>query len=219
MPPTLTYPGVYVVEAPSGVHAITGVATSIGAFFGQAARGRLNTPIECFSYADYTRNFGSSVAGANLAQSVQQFFSNGGSHCFVVRLANGAAAAQIMLLDHAKNPVLSLSASSPGVWGSGLSATVDYDTPTPDSTFNLQVTYSSAGTPVQTETFANLSMDPASPRYAPSFITQSSQLLNASAGATVATLIGAGYSEARGLVGVTANGWNAAITGLWPTGD
>ena len=29
MPPTLTYPGVYIYEAPSGVHTITGVATSI----------------------------------------------------------------------------------------------------------------------------------------------------------------------------------------------
>ncbi len=28
MPPTPTDPGVYIVEAPSGVHSITGVATS-----------------------------------------------------------------------------------------------------------------------------------------------------------------------------------------------
>jgi uncharacterized protein len=219
MPPTLTYPGVYLVEAPSSVHTITGVATSIGAFFGQASMGPLNTPIECFSYSDYTRNFGAPVAGSSLAQSVQQFFSNGGSDCFVVRLASGAAAAQIMLLDHAAGPVLQLSASSPGVWGSGLAVTVDYNTPTPDSTFNLQVTYSNAGNVLQTESFANLSMDPASPRYAPSFITQSSQLLNATAGATTASGITAGYSEGRGLVGVAAGGWNAAITGAWPTGD
>jgi uncharacterized protein len=34
-----TYPGVYVVEAPSGVRTITGVATSITAFVGRARRG------------------------------------------------------------------------------------------------------------------------------------------------------------------------------------
>jgi hypothetical protein len=219
MPPTLTYPGVYIVEAPSGVHTITGVATSIAAFFGQASMGPLNTKIQCLSYSDYTRNFGAPVPGANLAQSVQEFFSNGGAQCYVVRLANGAAAAQIMLLDHAANPVLKLSASSPGVWGSGLSATVDYNTPTPDSTFNLQATYSVAGNVVQSETFANLTMDPASPRYAPTFVTQSSQLLTAAAGATTATGITAGYSEGRGLVGIAAGGWNAAITSVWPTGD
>lgn len=216
MPPTLTYPGVYIVEAPSGVHTITGVATSVGAFFGQAAMGAINQPVECFSYSDYTRNFGAPVPGTDLAQSVQQFFSNGGSDCFVVRLADGAHAAQITLLNLATQSVLVLSAASPGLWGTGLSATVDYNTPSPDTTFNLQVKYTSNGTSVQTETFANLSMDPASPRYAPTFITQSSQLLTAAAGSTTTSAIVNGYSEARGLAGVAAGGWNAALSGAWP---
>jgi uncharacterized protein len=120
MPPTLTYPGVYIAEAPSGVHTITGVATSTGAFFGQATMGPLNTPIECLSYSDYARNFGASVPGGSLAQSVQQFFSNGGSDCFVVRLAHAAQAAQVMLQSVTSHPVLQLSASSPGFWGAGL---------------------------------------------------------------------------------------------------
>jgi hypothetical protein len=32
MPVQVTYPGVYIEEIPSGVHAIIGVATSIAAF-------------------------------------------------------------------------------------------------------------------------------------------------------------------------------------------
>lgn len=218
MPPTLTYPGVYIVEAPSGVHTITGVATSIAAFFGQASIGPTDTPVECLSYTDYTRNFGAPVAGGLLAQSVQQFFSNGGSDCFVVRLADGAQAAQIQLADLAGHPVLNLSAASPGVWGTGLTVTVDYDTTRPDATFNLKVSYSSEGSVVQSESFANLSMDPGSTRYAPSYITQSSQLLKAEAASPAPpTNIAAGYSEARGLVAST--GWNAAIAGVWPSGD
>jgi hypothetical protein len=39
MPATLSYPGVYIEEIPSGVHTITGVATSIAAFVGAALRG------------------------------------------------------------------------------------------------------------------------------------------------------------------------------------
>ena len=39
MPATLTYPGVYIEEIPSGVRTITGVATSITAFIGRALRG------------------------------------------------------------------------------------------------------------------------------------------------------------------------------------
>ena len=39
MPPTFTYPGVYIEEIPSAVHTITGVATSIAAFVGWAPEG------------------------------------------------------------------------------------------------------------------------------------------------------------------------------------
>jgi phage tail sheath protein FI len=34
MPPTLTYPGVYIDELPSSVRTIIGVATSVAAFVG-----------------------------------------------------------------------------------------------------------------------------------------------------------------------------------------
>lgn len=44
MPAQLTYPGVYIEEVPSGVRTITGVATSITAFVGRAARGPVNDP-------------------------------------------------------------------------------------------------------------------------------------------------------------------------------
>ena len=40
MPVNVSYPGVYIEEIPSGVHTITGVATSIAAFIDAFARGR-----------------------------------------------------------------------------------------------------------------------------------------------------------------------------------
>ncbi len=40
MPVTLTYPGVYIEEVPSGVRTIVGMATSVTAFIGRAVRGR-----------------------------------------------------------------------------------------------------------------------------------------------------------------------------------
>jgi len=39
MPVQVSYPGVYIEEIPSGVRTITGVATSITAFLGWAAKG------------------------------------------------------------------------------------------------------------------------------------------------------------------------------------
>ena len=58
MPATLSYPGVYVEEIPSGVRTITGVPTSVTAFIGRAVRGSVNDPVPLFSYGDYERVFG-----------------------------------------------------------------------------------------------------------------------------------------------------------------
>lgn len=58
MPSTLTYPGVYIEEIPSGVRTITGVATSITAFVGRALRGPVNEAVVINSFGDYERVFG-----------------------------------------------------------------------------------------------------------------------------------------------------------------
>ena len=58
MPATLTYPGVYIEEILSGVHTITGVATSIAAFVGYTARGPVNKATTINSLGDFERIFG-----------------------------------------------------------------------------------------------------------------------------------------------------------------
>ena len=206
MPPTLTYPGVYIVEAPSGVHTITGVATSIAAFIGQATQGPINQPIECQTPSDYTRNFGAPIPNNFLGQMVQQFFNNGGSDCFVVRIAGSnlqagqtaVAASTATLKNVAGAGVLALTAVSLGSWSNNLLVVVDWNTATPDATFNLTTILMNNGVVAQTESLANLSMDPASARYAPTFISQSSVLIDAVLAPGVpASNIGAGYSQFR----------------------
>jgi phage tail sheath protein FI len=102
MPVQVSYPGVYVEEIPSGVHTITGVATSITAFVGAAARGPVNDPVSVFSFGDFQRTFGgmtsdvlpgTSVPLYSLAFAVNDFFLNGGSQAIVVRVVNDAAPA------------------------------------------------------------------------------------------------------------------------------
>ncbi len=212
MPPTLTYPGVYIVEVPSGVQTITGVATSIAAFFGQASQGPVNTPIECQTPSDFTRNFGAPISGGYLGQMVQQFFANGGSDCYVVRIAGsngGTAAPSTKTLSNAAAapvPVLTLNASSQGVWSNNLLVVVDYDTPTPDATFNLTVIYLNQGVVAQTESFTSLSMDPNSPRFAPTFLNQSSNLLSVPAAQPTPTpASGNAYSQIRYPFAVATN--------------
>ena len=58
---SVSYPGVYIEEVPSGSRAIAGVPTSVAAFVGYTARGPVNEPAQIFSFADFERSFGGST--------------------------------------------------------------------------------------------------------------------------------------------------------------
>ena len=93
----LSYPGVYIEELPSGVHAIAGVATSITAFIGRALRGPTDQPVMVESFGDFTRSYGGLWIDATLGYAVQQFFLNGGNQALIVRAHNGATAAHLLM--------------------------------------------------------------------------------------------------------------------------
>src|SRR5260370_29394452 len=97
-----TYPGVYVQEVPSGVRTIVGVSTSIGMFLGTSKKGPIFKPVRCVNYSAFRTRFGDTSTGAALAQYVKLFFLNGGTHCFVMRLANSATASTAILPDERK---------------------------------------------------------------------------------------------------------------------
>ena len=92
---TTSYPGVYVQELPSLVHAITPAPTSVAVFVGYThpfATPPANylTAIQLFSFADYQANFGGFFYSPWLpdyvGQAVYRFFLNGGQTCYVVGL-------------------------------------------------------------------------------------------------------------------------------------
>jgi phage tail sheath protein FI len=122
VPAQLTYPGVYIEEVPSGVHTITGVATSITAFVGRTARGPVNEPVFLTSYADFERRFGGLTRLSSLGFSVRDFFQNGGSQAIVVRLYRASADPASATID--ANDFL-LIAANPGSWGNALRARVE----------------------------------------------------------------------------------------------
>src|SRR5262249_25612909 len=95
MPVTLTFPGVYIEEIPSGVRTMVGVATSITAFIGRALRGPADDPVRIQSVADFDRAFGGLWVESPLGYAVQQFFLNGGTDALIVRVARNGQAAKI----------------------------------------------------------------------------------------------------------------------------
>jgi len=88
---TVTYPGVYIQEISSGVHTITGVATSIAAFIGWAPKGPTTQATLVQSWSDFASQFGGLDSRSYLGYALNQFFGNGGQQAYVVRLADATA--------------------------------------------------------------------------------------------------------------------------------
>src|ERR1043165_5752192 len=112
MPTTPTFPGVYIEEIPSGVRTITGVATSITAFVGWAARGPTKRAQLIQSFADYDRIFGGLDVRSQMSYAVYHFFANGGQQGYVVRLDNGSETSEAVIGG------LTVKATGPGSWAS-----------------------------------------------------------------------------------------------------
>ncbi len=183
MPVTTSYPGVYIEEIPSGVRTLTGVATSITAFVGFTSRGPVNRALRIFSFADFEREFGGLALDSPLSYCVRHFFQNGGTDAYVVRAAQNAAAASVVLQTAGAAPVptLTVSAISEGTWGNNLQIDIDYDTTNPASFFNFRVTEfvisNGLRVPGRSEVFRNLSMDNLSTNYALALINGNSALV------------------------------------------
>jgi phage tail sheath protein FI len=182
----VTYPGVYIQEIPSGFHAISGVSTSIAAFVGMAKRGPLLEPTRVLGLKDYERLFSADTSQGEMTEQVRQFFINKGEQAFIVRIANGASVATFNLRNAAAAPVvvLALESRDAGLDANQIRASVDYNTASPEQTFNLTVfreTFDASGKPVisASETHTGLGMNPNGPRYAETIINQQSQLVRA----------------------------------------
>ncbi|MCL2399879.1 MAG: phage tail sheath subtilisin-like domain-containing protein [Defluviitaleaceae bacterium] len=116
-------PGVYVEEFDSGMMPMDGVGTSTAGFIGMAERGSvIGTPLSVSSYADYCRNYGGYLSakthGENcyLPYEVEKFFANGGTRCYIMRVApQDAKPART-----ANNSKVWFEAANPGAWGNGI---------------------------------------------------------------------------------------------------
>ena len=189
MPVRPTYPGVYVEEIPSGLKTITGVSTSVCAFVGSFPRGVLNEAVQLFGLADFEREYGGVSANSETSYAIQQFFLNGGTECFVVRVASeaaagppavvGAAAANANIPDPAGVNIVNFfagrsirgqTATNPGAWGNSLRVEIDHATRAAalpaetDNLFNATISLvredGDRTVTVASERFVNLSLYP-----------------------------------------------------------
>lgn len=112
-------PGVYVEEYESSPRAIEGVGTSTAGFIGMTVKGpTVGAPSLVTNFADFQRQFGGYLSEYThgeyryLPYAVEQFFTNGGTRCFVTRVIPDDAKVAT-----ANAGILSLRAANEGKWG------------------------------------------------------------------------------------------------------
>ena len=212
--PEYLSPGVYIEEVETGAMPIAGVGTSTAGFLGETERGPTD-PTLVTSYADFRRVFGGraqwnfgddpeSERSSNLTYAVEGFFRNGGTRCYIARIAQNdptndddAVAAESALSNE-----VTATAVGPGLWGNNVLLTVEAS-PLGSERFNLRVRYWYAGIPADAATppdnpdeanvpdpdveelYADLSLEERSTDYYATSINGSSDLVQVTEGATV----------------------------------
>lgn len=123
-------PGVYVEEYDNSPRAIEGVGTSTAGFVGMAVKGPTEgAPSLITDYSDFLRQFGGYLSEFThgeyryLASGVEHFFANGGTRCFVCRVA-----AQDAVAAAAKQGILDIRAANVGAWGNRIQVHIASET-------------------------------------------------------------------------------------------
>lgn len=124
-------PGVYVEEFESGAKPMEGVGTSTAGFAGLAQRGPVEgVPQLITNFSDFRRTYGDYLSQNEfgdyrfLAYAVESFFTNGGSRCFVARVAPSDAKCSAGYAPAKETPVITFRAKNPGTWGDDISITL-----------------------------------------------------------------------------------------------
>jgi hypothetical protein len=124
-------PGVYVEEFESGGKPMEGVGTSTAGFVGLAEKGPVEgVPQLVTNFSDFKRTYGGYLSENEfgefrfLAYAVENFFINGGSRCFISRVAPSDAKASVGFAPSKDAPVVKFSAKNPGIWGDSITVTV-----------------------------------------------------------------------------------------------
>ncbi len=125
--PEYLSPGVYVEEYESGSVPMAGVGTSTAGFIGLAEKGPvIGKPQFVTSFSDYMRIYGGYLTESKygekryLPYAVESFFVNGGSKCYIMRVAPTDAKAATGKTAE----VLTFSAASPGEWGNKIKVVI-----------------------------------------------------------------------------------------------
>ncbi len=130
-------PGVYAAAEEKRQVPISLGPTGVPGFIGVAARGPTNDPMRVTSYDEFQKTFGEIDGEGYLADAVEGYFKNGGTTCYVLRVAHHvsrrgedtARAAFQRVASEAEKPTLVVRASNEGEWGNRVRVAVQKQKP------------------------------------------------------------------------------------------
>ncbi len=126
-------PGTYIDVRAEGLIGVGGISTGNIGVVGTANRGPVDEVVILGSYTEALDTFGaydafSTAVGANplsLTRTLEQVFRGGGSTVYAVRVANGTPVARVLTVqDGSAGALFTLTATSPGTWANGITATL-----------------------------------------------------------------------------------------------
>ena len=196
----LSYPGVYVEEIPSGVRPIEAASTSTAAFVGLAEMGPDDEAKRITSWTEFQKYYGTFIDDGYLAESVFQFFNNGGSQCYIVRITRSdAVKADVTVQNRAPTPVddgLKFLAKNKGAWGSYLYLQIEDGSTDHGNGFKISIRRQKLVDVVPEdfkdiptlEVHDDLSMDPNAANYVVDVVSRDSNLIDVQVLATNTSL-------------------------------
>lgn len=118
-------------EFDSGAKPMEGVGTSTAGFIGLAEKGPvIGVPQLVTNFADFKRTYGGYLSENEfegyrfLAYAVEHFFVNGGSRCFIARVAPSDAQQAKGIVTSESGGVIRFIAKNPGAWGNRIKINV-----------------------------------------------------------------------------------------------
>lgn len=179
------FPSVYVERESSSAKVSTPLSGSTSAFIGIAERGELGTIQEINSWSEYTSKFAKGLnspfyINSYLAYAVYGYFSNGGSKCYVIRVAHETATKASVQLGNVETGVL-VTAMDEGTWGNKLSVVITANATNTDN-FNINIISNASGSTVVLETFTDVSNTITDERYFKPILDSGSNYVTVSAG-------------------------------------
>jgi Bacteriophage tail sheath protein len=207
-----TYPGVYVEEVSSGIRPIEAAGTSTAAFVGFAEMGADDQAVNVTSWTEYRRVFGSFLAGAYLPPSVFQFFNNGGTQAYIVRVTRSDASAATATVANRASPAtagVKFSARSKGAWGNTIFLEIANGSVDPFNEVKITVRRQAQADVIPAnfkdlpplEVHDNLSLDPNAGNFIETLIARNSNYITAQ-------VVAANVALQRG---VARSGWSPTL--------